>query len=253
MTVALPLVVAYPMVVAFSRAVFRSVYTEVLAASIHANLSFLALGALEYQLKGVNVAACAKSVADSMGGGESANGAFKGLPASLTVQGSTPVDPARVQPPIAARRDAKGIAGVGCCPGTWPPQILTLLCQCGTAPIKAVAPWAGSAILLKGIFRTCWLPAITELLQVTFVLPGATHLASWLHLAFMTAGTIGTLCSLDQLASGGITAGILTLLRCATVTLLSTLHKQVSTHRATHEPVDIWDIGQAACLGFCHE
>lgn len=38
MTVALPLVVAYPMVVAFSRAVFRSVYTEVLAASIHANL-----------------------------------------------------------------------------------------------------------------------------------------------------------------------------------------------------------------------
>lgn len=42
-------------------------------------------------------------------------------------------------------------------------------------------------------------------------------------------------------------------LRCPTVTLLSMLHKQVSTHRVTHEPVDIWDIGQAACLGFCHE
>lgn len=212
MTVALPLVVAYPMVVAFSRAVFRSVYTEVLAASIHANLSLLALGALQYQLKGVNVAACAKSMADSMVGGESAEGAFKGLLASLTVQRSTPVDPARVHPPIAARRDAKGIAGVGCYPSTWPPQIPALLCQGGTAPIKAVAPWAGSAILLEGIFGTCWLPAITELLQVTFVLTETTHLSSWLHLAFMTTGTTGTLCPLDQLASGGIAAGVLTVL-----------------------------------------
>lgn len=42
-------------------------------------------------------------------------------------------------------------------------------------------------------------------------------------------------------------------LRCTTVTLLAMLHKQVSTYRATHEPVDIWDIGQAACLGLCHE
>lgn len=42
-------------------------------------------------------------------------------------------------------------------------------------------------------------------------------------------------------------------LRCTTVALLSTFYKSVSTHRATHEPVDIWDIGQAACLGLHHE
>ena len=42
-------------------------------------------------------------------------------------------------------------------------------------------------------------------------------------------------------------------LRCTTVTLLSMLYKSVSTHRASHEPVDIWDIGQAACLGLHHE
>lgn len=65
---------------------------------------------------------------------------------------------------------------------TWPPQILALLCQCRAAPIKAVAPWAGGAILLEGIFRTCWLLAITELLQVTLVLHGTTQLTSWLHL-----------------------------------------------------------------------
>lgn len=113
MTVALPLVVAYPMVVAFSRAVFRSVYTEVLAASIHANLSLLALGALQYQLKGVNVAACAKSMADSMVGGESAEGAFKGLLASLTVQRSTPVDP-------ADRRQAVAMGVLGTLRGSGP-------------------------------------------------------------------------------------------------------------------------------------
>lgn len=65
---------------------------------------------------------------------------------------------------------------------TWPPQSLALLCQCGAAPVKAVAPWTGGTILLEGIFRTCWLLAITELLQVTFVLHRTTQLTSWLHL-----------------------------------------------------------------------
>lgn len=65
---------------------------------------------------------------------------------------------------------------------TWPPEILALLCQCGAAPIKAVAPRAGCAILLEGIFRACWLLAITELLQVTSVLHGTTQLTSRLHL-----------------------------------------------------------------------
>lgn len=225
MTVALPLVVANPMVVAFSRAIFRSVYMEVLAASIHANLSLLALGALEYQLIGISVAVSLESLAESMVGGKSAGGTFKRFLASLTEQHPTSVDPARVHTPIAALRNAKGKAGVGCCPGTWPPQSLALLCQCGAAPVKAVAPWTGGTILLEGIFRTCWLLAITELLQVTFVLHRTTQLSSWLHLAFMTTGTMGTLCPLGQLASGGIAAGILTILRCTTVTLLSMFHK----------------------------
>lgn len=74
-----------------------------------------------------------------------------------------------------------------------------------------------------------------------------------LHLAPMTAGTIGTFCPLDQLAGGGIAAGVRAVLRCTAVTLLSTLYKFVSTHRATHEPVDIWEIGQAVCMGLHHE
>lgn len=78
---------------------------------------------------------------------------------------------------------------------------------------------------MESIFRTYWILAITELLQVTVVLHGTTQLTCWLHLALMTAGTIGTLCPLGQLASGGITAGVLTFLRCTTVTLLSVLHK----------------------------
>lgn len=56
-----------------------------------AHLPLLTLGALEYQLIGVRVALCAKSVADSMVGGETAGGTFKGLLASLTVQHPTPV------------------------------------------------------------------------------------------------------------------------------------------------------------------
>lgn len=119
MTVALPLVVANPMVVAFSRAIFRSVYTEVLAVSIHANLSLLTLGALEYELVGVSVAVSLESLAESMVGRESAGGTFKRFLASLTEQHPTSVDPARVHTPIAALRNAKGKAGVGCCPGTY--------------------------------------------------------------------------------------------------------------------------------------
>lgn len=112
MAVALSLMVAYPMVVALSRAILRSIYMEVLAASTHANLPLLALGALVYQLIGVRVAICAKSVADSMVGGESAGGTFKGLLASLTVQHPTPVHFASVHSDTAAPRDAKGKAGV---------------------------------------------------------------------------------------------------------------------------------------------
>lgn len=112
MAVALSLMVAYPMVVALSRAILRSIYTEVLAASIHANLPLLALGALEYQLIGFSVAVCAESVADSIVGGESAGGTFKGLLASLTVQHPTPVHFASVHIATAAPRDAKGKAGV---------------------------------------------------------------------------------------------------------------------------------------------
>lgn len=96
MTVALPLVVANPMVVAFSRAIFRSVYMEVLAASIHANLSLLALGALEYQLIGISVAVSLESLAESMVGGKSAGGTFKRFLASLTEQHPTSVDPADI-------------------------------------------------------------------------------------------------------------------------------------------------------------
>lgn len=77
------------------------------------HLSLLALGALQYQLKGVNVAACAKSMADSMVGGESAEGAFKGLLASLTVQRSTPVDP-------ADRRQAVAMGVLGTLRGSGP-------------------------------------------------------------------------------------------------------------------------------------
>lgn len=112
MAVALSLMVAYPMVIALSRAILRSIYTEVLAASIHANLPLLALGALEYQLIGVSVAVCVESVAGCIVGGESAGGPFKGLLASLTVQHPTPVHFASIHSATAALKGVKGKAGV---------------------------------------------------------------------------------------------------------------------------------------------
>lgn len=112
MALALILVIAYPMVVALSRAVLRSIHTEVLAVSIHANLPLLALGTLEYHLIGTIVAVCVESLADSVVGGESAGGTFKGLLASLTVQYPTSVHPARIHLATAAPRDAKGKARV---------------------------------------------------------------------------------------------------------------------------------------------
>lgn len=44
-----------------------------------------------------------------------------------------------------------------------------------------------------------------------------------------------------------------TYLGSATVTLLPTLHKHVPTHRASHQPVRVRGIGQAARLGFLQE
>lgn len=112
MALALILVVAYPMVVALSRAVFRSIYMEVLAVSIHANLPLLTLGTLGYQLIGTIVAVCVESSADSAAGGESAGGTFKGLLASLTVQHPTLVHTARIYIAIAAPRNFIGKARV---------------------------------------------------------------------------------------------------------------------------------------------
>lgn len=112
MAVALPLMVAYPMVVTLCRAALRSIYTEALAVSVHANLPLLTLGAWEYWLIDASVALCLESMAGSILGGESAGGTFKWLLASLTVQHPTSVDPARDYSAIAAPRDGKGKAGV---------------------------------------------------------------------------------------------------------------------------------------------
>lgn len=65
---------------------------------------------------------------------------------------------------------------------TWPPQVPAPLGQCGAAPIIAVAPWTGRAVLLKGVLWAPWRLAVTVFLEVTPVPRGAAQLPSWLHL-----------------------------------------------------------------------
>lgn len=77
-----------------------------------AYLPLLALGTLEYHLIGTIVAVCVESLADSVVGGESAGGTFKGLLASLTVQYPTSVHPADIGQAVVT-----GVLGI--CSGAW--------------------------------------------------------------------------------------------------------------------------------------
>lgn len=69
MAVTLTLVVAYPMVVAFGRAILGSVDLKVLAVPFPTNLPIIALGALKHQLIGSSVAVQIESSAMAPVGG----------------------------------------------------------------------------------------------------------------------------------------------------------------------------------------
>lgn len=83
----------------------------------------------------------------------------------------------------ALAKPAATLPGQLCAYFTWPPEGLALLGQCGAGPVVAVAPEAGRAVLLEGVFWALRVPAVTELLEVTCVLLGTARLTSWLHLA----------------------------------------------------------------------
>lgn len=211
MAVTLALVVAYPTVVAFGRAVLGSVDLEVLAVPLPTNLPLTALGALKHHLVGSSVALCVQSLAKALVGGKGAGGTLPGLLSSFAVQDTTSVN-AKGGPAIATGQEAGCKADICGRPRIWPPQFLAPMGHCGAAPIKAVAPWAGCPILLESILRAHWLLAITELIQVTPVLCEAAPLTSWLHPALMAAVTMCTLSPFSQLAGSSIAAGVLTLL-----------------------------------------